>query len=154
MSGLAIRIYGDPILRQKATPVKEIDRRVRRLVKYMEEAMDKANGIGLAAPQVGVSERIIIVKLKSPIVLINPVITYMEGEEISEEGCLSVPNVVGDVSRATRVIVRGLDLTGKEIELEARNLSARAFQHEIDHLDGILFIDRAISIRRSEELSD
>lgn len=78
MSGLAIRIYGDPVLRQKALPIKNIDRRVRRLAKYMEEAMDKANGVGLAAPQVGVSERIIVVKVKSPIVLVNPVITYME----------------------------------------------------------------------------
>lgn len=154
MSGLAIRVYGDPVLRQKAIPIKEIDRRVRRLARYMEEAMDKANGIGLAAPQVGVSERIIIVKIKSPIVLINPVITYMEGEEIGEEGCLSIPNVVGEVSRATKVIVRGLDLNGREIEVEAKDLSARAFQHEIDHLDGILFIDRAISIRRTEESSN
>lgn len=154
MSRLAIRIYGDPVLRQKALPVKSIDRRVKRLAKYMEDAMNEADGIGLAAPQVGVSERIIIVKIKSPIVLINPVITYMEGEEIGEEGCLSIPNVVGDVSRATRVIVKGLDLNGQEIEIEAKNLSARAFQHEIDHLDGILFIDRAISVRRTEKTSD
>lgn len=151
MSGLAIRIYGDPVLRQKAIPIEKIDRRVKRLAKYMEEAMDKANGIGLAGPQVGVSERIIIVKVKSPIVLINPIIVYMEGEELGEEGCLSIPNVVGDVSRATKVVVRGLDLNGKEIEVEANDLSARAFQHEIDHLDGILFIDRAISIRKVEK---
>lgn len=154
MSGLAIRIYGDPVLRQKALPIKNIDRRVRRLAKYMEEAMDKANGVGLAAPQVGVSERIIVVKVKSPIVLVNPVITYMEGEDLAEEGCLSLPNVVGDVGRATRVIVKGLDLDEREIEVEAKNLLARAFQHEIDHLDGILFIDRAVSIRRVEESSD
>ncbi|HHV80424.1 MAG TPA: peptide deformylase [bacterium] len=154
MSGLAIRIYGDPVLRQKALPIKNIDRRVRRLAKYMEEAMDKANGVGLAAPQVGVSERIIVVKVKSPIVLVNPVITYMEGEDLAEEGCLSLPNVVGDVGRATRVVVKGLDLNEREIEVEAKNLLARAFQHEIDHLDGILFIDRAVSIRRVEESSD
>lgn len=151
MSGLAIRIYGDPVLRQKAVPIEKIDRRVKRLAKYMEEAMDKANGIGLAGPQVGVSERIIIVKVKSPIIVVNPIIVYMEGEELGEEGCLSIPNVVGDVSRATRVVVRGLDLNNREIEIEANNLSARAFQHEIDHLDGILFIDRAISIRKVEK---
>ncbi|MCX7796964.1 MAG: peptide deformylase [bacterium] len=151
MSGLAIRIYGDPVLRQKAIPIEKIDRRVKRLAKYMEEAMDKANGIGLAGPQVGISERIIIVKVKSPIVVINPIIVYMEGEELGEEGCLSIPNVVGDVSRATKVVVRGLDLNSREIEVEANNLSARAFQHEIDHLDGVLFIDRAISIRKVEK---
>jgi len=154
MSGLAIRVYGDPVLRQKAVPIDKIDRRVKRLAKYMEEAMDKANGVGLAAPQVGVSERIIIVKVKSPIVVINPVIVYMEGEELGEEGCLSIPNVVGDVSRASRIVVRGLDLNGREIEIEANNLSARAFQHEIDHLDGVLFIDRAISIRKVEKYSE
>lgn len=151
MSGLAIRIYGDPVLRQKAVPIEKIDRRVKRLAKYMEEAMDKANGIGLAGPQVGVSERIIIVKVNSPIVVINPIIVYMEGEEVGEEGCLSIPNVVGDVIRATKVVVRGLDLNNREIEIEANNLSARAFQHEIDHLDGILFIDRATSIRKVEK---
>lgn len=151
MSGLAIRVYGDPVLRQKAVPIEKIDRRVKRLAKYMEEAMDRANGIGLAGPQVGVSERIIIVKVKSLVVVINPIIVYMEGEELGEEGCLSIPNVVGDVSRATKVVVRGLDLNGREIEVEANNLSARAFQHEIDHLDGILFIDRAISIRKVEK---
>ncbi|MBC7319968.1 peptide deformylase [bacterium] len=151
MSGLAIRVYGDPVLRQKAVPIEKIDRRVKRLAKYMEEAMDRANGIGLAGPQVGVSERIIIVKVKSLVVVINPIIVYMEGEELGEEGCLSIPNVVGDVSRATKVVVRGLDLNGREIEIEANNLSARAFQHEIDHLDGILFIDRAISIRKVEK---
>lgn len=151
MSGLAIRIYGDPVLRQKAIPIEKIDRRVKRLAKYMEEAMDKANGIGLAGPQVGISERIIIVKVKSPIVVINPIIVYMEGEELGEEGCLSIPNVVGDVNRAAKVVVRGLDLSNREIEIEANNLLARAFQHEIDHLDGILFIDRAISIRKVEK---
>ena len=154
MSGVAIRIYGDPVLRQKALPVNKIDRRIKRLVRYMEEAMERANGIGLAAPQVGVSERVIIVKIRSPIVVVNPVITYMEGEELGEEGCLSIPNVVGDVSRATRIIVKGLDLNEREIEIEANNLSARAFQHEIDHLDGILFIDRAISIRKVEKSSE
>ncbi len=151
MSGLAIRVYGDPVLRQRAVPIEKIDRRVKRLAKYMEEAMDKANGIGLAGPQVGVSERIIVVKVKSLIVVINPIIVYMEGEELGEEGCLSIPNVVGDVSRATKVVVRGLDLNSREIEIEANNLSARAFQHEIDHLDGVLFIDRAVSVRKVEK---
>jgi peptide deformylase len=151
MSRLAIRVYGDPVLRQKASPIRKIDRRVKRLVKYMEDAMDRANGVGLAAPQVGVSERLVIVKTKDPIVLINPIITYMEGEELGEEGCLSIPNVIGEVTRASKVRVKGLDITGEEVELEATDLSARAFQHEIDHLDGILFVDRAISIRRIEK---
>jgi peptide deformylase len=151
MSHLAIRVYGDPILRQKASPIKEIDRRIKRLARYMEEAMEKANGVGLAAPQVGVSERIIVVKIKDSIVLVNPVITYMEGEVLEEEGCLSIPNIVGDVTRASRIRVSGIDITGKEIDLEATDLAARAFQHEIDHLDGILFIDRAINVRRAEK---
>ncbi|MGB9682207.1 MAG: peptide deformylase [bacterium] len=151
MSHLAIRIYGDPVLRQKATPIKEIDRRIKRLARYMEEAMEKANGVGLAAPQVGVSERLIIVKMKDSIILVNPVITYMDGEVLEEEGCLSIPNIVGEVTRASKVRVRGIDITGKEIELEATDLAARAFQHEIDHLDGILFIDRAVSVRRVEK---
>jgi len=151
MNRLAIRVYGDPVLRQKASPIREIDRRIRRLVRYMEDIMDKANGVGLAAPQVGVSERLVIVKTKDPIALINPIITYMEGEELEEEGCLSIPNVVGEVTRAYKVRVKGLDIIGKEIELEATDLIARALQHEIDHLDGILFIDRAISVRRVEK---
>jgi len=149
-----IVIYPDPILRAKAQEVKEIDEGVARLAGEMAEVMYAAPGIGLAAPQVGISQRVILVDVgqmegrREPILLVNPVIVEQEGKVIQEEGCLSIPEVREKVQRAERVLVRGYDLRGREREIEAQGLLAVALQHEIDHLDGILFIDRLSRLKR------
>jgi peptide deformylase len=139
---LKILTEGDPILRQKAKPVQKITKRLRELVKDMLETMHHANGVGLAAPQVGVSERIVVIDVgEGPIVLINPEITHTEGEIKDVEGCLSIPGRNEYITRAAKATVSAINLDGKPIQLEGSELLARAFQHEIDHLDGILFID-------------
>jgi peptide deformylase len=149
-----IRIYPDPILQVKAAEIKEIDARVVQLAGDMAETMYAAPGVGLAAPQIGVSERLICMDVKSPeeekelIILINPVIIEAEGRRVEEEGCLSVPEIRENVARAERVLVRGLDLNERQQEIEAEGLLARALQHEIDHLDGVLFIDRISRLKR------
>lgn len=142
--------YPDPVLRQVAEPVKRITPEVRQLVSLMRRAMQDANGIGLAAPQVGVSSRVILYTdfsdEKHPQVhaLVNPVILKMAGEQIDPpEGCLSLPGLLGTVRRALTVWVKATNMQGKVIKLKAEGLTARVIQHEIDHLDGILFIDRA-----------
>ena len=139
-----------PILREKASPVEQISANVSKLVQDMFETMRSAQGIGLAAPQVGVSNRIIAIDINDyhpeipPIALINPVITRAAGEELGEEGCLSLPGYRGIVRRAMDVTVKGMLLNTDEVEFEASGLMARVLQHEIDHLDGVLFIDRLI----------
>lgn len=142
--------YPDPVLRQIAEPVKRITPEVRQLVSFMRQAMRDANGIGLAAPQVGRSLRVILYTDMSdesnPQVhaLINPVILKMAGEQIEPpEGCLSLPGLIGNVRRAQTIWVKGQDLHGKMVKFKAEGLTARIIQHEADHLDGILFIDRA-----------
>ena len=144
MAILEIKKYGEPILRGKSLPVKEITPEILSLIKDMAETMYTNSGIGLSAPQVGISKRIIIVdgQEKGLIVLINPVIADKEGEKIMEEGCLSFPNLYSHVKRFSKVTVKGLNQEGKQIELTDENLIARILQHEIDHLDGILFIDK------------
>jgi peptide deformylase len=155
MSVAKIRIYPDPVLQVKAAEIKKIDERVVRLAKELAETMYAAPGVGLAAPQIGVSERLIVVDVRPPeeekelITLINPVIIESEGRVIEEEGCLSVPEIRENVARAERVLVCGLDLEDRQREIEAQGLLARALQHEIDHLDGILFIDRISRLKRS-----
>lgn len=147
MSILQIRKYGDLILRSKAKPVEKVTPEVRKLIKDMFETMRHAPGIGLAAPQVGVLRRIIVVDVEEaeaeypPIALINPEITDKAGEEIGDEGCLSLPNIRVEVKRPSQISVRGITHKGKEIEFEADGLFARAIQHEVDHLNGILIID-------------
>ena len=139
-----------PILREKVSPVEQIPANLPQLIQDMFETMRSAQGIGLAAPQVGVSKRIIVIDISHynpdipPIALINPVITNAVGEEMWEEGCLSLPGYRGIVRRAIDVTVKGLLPNADEIEFEASGLMARVVQHEIDHLDGILFIDRLI----------
>lgn len=162
-----ILTYPDPFLRKKSTPVEEIDGEVLRLLDDMAETMYEAPGVGLAAPQVGVDKRIIVVDI-SPrvkegeedegeeieydgpglIELINPEITASGGESIGEEGCLSIPGFVSDVRRKQRVVLEGYNREGELLEIEAEDLLARVFQHEIDHLDGILFIDRLSRLKR------
>jgi peptide deformylase len=151
MAALKIVEIGEPVLRQKCREVTVINKKIKKLLDRMKEAMYKANGVGLAAPQVGVSKRIVVVDVGEGVwELINPEIIFQEGEELGIEGCLSIPGVAGEVSRAARVRVRALNRHGQQQVVTAEGLGARALQHEIDHLDGILFIDKAIKISRQE----
>ena len=143
MAGLEIVTYPDPILLSEAWSVPSVTRRVRRLARDMLETMYAASGMGLAAPQVGVRQRVIVVDVgENPIALVNPEITAADGEQVGLEGCLSLPDLVGEVRRAEWVVVKGLNRRGKPITVEGEGLLARALQHEVDHLDGILFIAR------------
>ena len=144
MSVLDIRVLGDPILRQETKPVADVTNDVRRLIDDMFDTMRAARGIGLAAPQVGRTERVAVVDVeggKNPIALVNPVVVAGEGTIVGEEGCLSIPDVFGDVERAASVVVRALDRDGNPIEVRGTELLSRCLQHEIDHLHGKLFID-------------
>ncbi|MBZ0156083.1 MAG: peptide deformylase [Alphaproteobacteria bacterium] len=154
MAVLEIRKYPDEVLKKKALPLETINGETQRLIDDMVETMYAAPGIGLAAPQVGVSKRIIVIDVSSReeqmplIVLINPEIEEAGGFVDSEEGCLSIPEFYSSVRRAERVVVKGLDREGKPVRIEACDLLARALQHEIDHLDGVLFVDRLSTIKR------
>ena len=154
MAILHICTYPEEILRQRAQPITEIDEEVVKLVDHMVETMYSAPGIGLAATQVGVSKQVLVADIapRRPeselIVLINPEIVAAEGEVIIEEGCLSVPEYQAEVKRHERVTVRGLNLKGEEVEIEAEGLLAVVLQHEIDHLNGMLFIDRLSKLKR------
>ena len=152
MALLKIITEGDPVLRRKARPITKITKRLKVLAKNMLETMYHANGVGLAAPQVGVSERMVVIDVgKGPLVLINPEIIAAEGEERDVEGCLSLPGRSEYITRAYRVTVSALDLNGDKINLTGEGLLARAFQHEIDHLNGILFIDYLDSEKQGEK---
>lgn len=143
---------GDEVLRKKCRPVGEITERIQTLVDDMIETMHDASGVGLAAPQVGVMRRLFVVDIgDGPIVLINPEIIEMSGEQTGEEGCLSLPGKAGTVTRANYVKIKGLDREGNEQVYEGTELLARAFQHEYDHLDGILYIDKATETWEYEE---
>jgi peptide deformylase len=149
VSILDIHVLGSPILRAETKIVAEVTDEVRKLADDMFDTMYAAKGIGLAAPQVGRSERLAVVDVDDQrFALINPEIVWEEGSERSEEGCLSIPDIYGDVDRAQRVLVRALDLEGKQIEIEATDLLARCLQHEIDHLHGRLFIDYLSFLKR------
>lgn len=156
MAVLSIRKYPDPILRKRASPVEEITAGIQRLIDDMVETMYSIPALGLAAPQVGSSIRLFVVDKRTgeenekgkPVVLINPVFVHEEGETYEEEGCLSVPDYRDKVKRAAKVRVKGLDRNGKEIEIEAEGLLAKALQHEMDHLNGILFVDRLSRLKR------
>ena len=149
MSLLPLHLLGSPILRQHSPEVKTVDDEVRQLVEDMFETMDAAKGIGLAANQVGVSRRVAVVDVDGDrFALINPVIMETEGRAVAEEGCLSIPEIYGDVTRPDRVVVEALDSLGNRYRKEATGLKARAIQHEIDHLDGILFLDHLSLIKR------
>ncbi|MBI2460054.1 MAG: peptide deformylase [Candidatus Rokubacteria bacterium] len=147
---LSIRRYGDPILRRRAAPVAEITPEVQRLIDDMVETMYDALGIGLAATQVGVALRVLVVDAGGGAVrtYINPEIVERHGEVVGEEGCLSLPGIFADVARAERVVVEARDREGRPVRERAEGLLARVFQHEIDHLDGILFIDRLDKVSR------
>lgn len=152
-----IRKYPDPVLRNKTSRVERVDRDLDRLIEDMVETMHAAPGVGLAANQVGVPLQLAVIDLSSRedegqrhplIVIINPEILSMEGSVIEEEGCLSIPDYAEKVKRAARVRVRALDRSGKPFEIEAEGLLAKAFQHEIDHLNGLLFVDRLSSLKK------
>jgi peptide deformylase len=134
----------DPVLRKKAEFVPKVTKKTQLLIDHMMRVMRRANGVGLAAPQLGVLQRVIVVAPVDhrPIALINPVITESFGEQIGQEGCLSIPGLYGNVPRAEKVEVEALDRRGREIVVELQGMPARIVQHEIDHLDGILFIDK------------
>jgi len=143
----------DPRLRRKARPVKKVNKKIQALFDDMLETMRAAPGIGLAATQIGVDLRLIVLELPEdeeeenplagqPIFLVNPELVSARGREEAQEGCLSVPGYVGYVERATEVTVQGLDRHGRPVRIDATGLLARAFQHEIDHLDGVLYVDR------------
>jgi peptide deformylase len=152
MALLDILHFPDPRLRIKAKPVLAVTDATRRLIKDMLETMYAAPGIGLAATQVGVDERVIVVDVSDdsdePQAFINPEILTQEGREISQEGCLSVPGVYEDVERAERIRVRALDRHGKQLEFDADGLLAVCIQHEIDHLNGKLFVDYLSDLKR------
>ncbi len=147
MAVLPILTQDVPVLRQKAKRVPRVDDSIRKLIDDMVETMLAAPGVGLAAPQVGVGLRVIVVKVDANLyTLVNPDVVKASGEQVGLEGCLSIPGYVGEVKRALRVVVRGLNRHGKTVRIKAEELLARAFQHEIDHCDGILFIDRLTSL--------
>jgi len=151
---LPIVKYPDPVLQRPAQPVTEFNEDLRKLAEDMFESMYAAEGIGLAAPQVGVSKRITVIDLsfkKVPedrLILVNPEIILREGKQLEEEGCLSLPEIRAKVSRAARVVVRAQDVDGNWFEKDASTLLSRCIQHEIDHLDGILFIFRISMLKR------
>ena len=149
-----IRTYGDNILRKKASPVSKITSETRELVSQMTEIMYENKGVGLAAPQVGISERIVVVDIgEGPLALINPEIISKEGEDVGDEGCLSIPEITVEIKRAQKILVTSLNTYGKTIKVKAINLMARALQHEIDHLNGTLIIDYA-DVRQRQAIKD
>ncbi len=143
MSIQPIRTYGDPVLKTLATDVVEIDSKIAKLVADMIETMYEAPGVGLAAPQVGVEKRLFVYDIgDGPLAILNPRITESDGEWVYEEGCLSVPGLYFEIVRPAKVLLEGIDLDGNEVSIEASELLGRVFQHEVDHLDGILLLER------------
>jgi len=142
---------GEEVLREKAREVPKITLNIIKLLDNMRDTMYANKGVGLAAPQIGISKRVIVVDVGEGLVeMINPLIQEARGEITDLEGCLSIPEVVGDVKRAEEIKVKGLNRDGLEMEIVVQGFAARAFQHEIDHLDGILFTDKAENIRRAK----
>ena len=150
MALLAVRLYGDPVLRQVATPVREITAEIKRIITDMTETMWHQVGIGLAAPQIGLPYRILVMDdgKGGAQALINPEIETRSGTIREEEGCLSLPGVFGMVERSKTITVRAMDADGEPVSIEATGLKARIVQHELDHLDGVLFIDRLPPVTR------
>ncbi|HUK20434.1 MAG TPA: peptide deformylase [Gemmatimonadales bacterium] len=153
MTVRTLHLLGSPILRQQARPVASVDDDIRQLVDDLFETMRAARGVGLAAPQVGVSRRIAVVDIGEegppPLVLINPrIVESSRDVDTSEEGCLSIPDIFGDVERPVSIVLEALDRDGKSYRTALSGFKARAAQHEIDHLDGILFLDRLSAVKR------
>jgi peptide deformylase len=152
----SIRTYGDPVLKSKAAPVADIDGKVARLVDDMFETLyESDNGIALAAPQIGVQKQIFVWELdERPMVVLNPEIVESSGEWVYDEGCLSIPNLYVEMVRPKQVLMRGVDLDGNTVEIEADELEARLFQHELDHLHGVLMFDRMTPEQRKEAMTE
>jgi peptide deformylase len=149
MSLLPLHLLGSPVLRQHSAEVKIVDDGVRRLIDDLFETMDAARGVGLAANQVGLARRVAVVDADGDrFAMIDPAIVEAEGRASAEEGCLSIPDIYADVTRPERVVVEAFDAEGNRYRKEATGLKARAIQHEIDHLDGILFLDHLSLMRR------
>jgi peptide deformylase len=151
MAVLKVRRYGDPVLRRRAAPVESVTPEIRRLAADMVDTMYDEVGIGLAAPQVGISMRLMVVgdeEGRGVQVLVNPAITAQGGTVTAEEGCLSLPGIFAHVTRSEWVTLQAQDLEGQPVSITARGLRARVFQHELDHLDGVLFIDRLEPVLR------
>lgn len=151
MSVRPIHLLGSPVLRQRAEEVKGVDAGVRALVDDLLDTMRADKGVGLAANQVGVARRVAVVDTNDgqpPVVLVDPVILERQGHAVQEEGCLSIPEIYGNVERALHIVLETTGLNGKRVRVEASELRARAIQHEIDHLDGILFIDHLSPLKR------
>ena len=153
MALLEIKKAGDPVLKEICKPVEKIDKRLRNFLDDMAETMYASEGVGIAAPQVGVAIRACVVDVdkKNRYDMINPVITYREGVAVGEEGCLSCPDLFGDVERAEKIRVEYISRFNKKKTLEAEGLLARCIQHELDHLDGKLFIDIATNITKGKK---
>jgi len=151
-----VRTFGDPVLRRRAEEVSEIDGRLAQLAEAMLVTMREARGVGLAAPQVGVSKRLFVYDINDtgPRALVNPVIVEAEGEWEHEEGCLSVPGLWFNLTRAKRVLVRGYDLDGREVSYEGEDMEAKLYQHEVDHLDGHLLLERLSPQQRKEAMRE
>ena len=154
MAILPIRVLPDPVLRRKSKRVRSIDGSIHRLIGDMIETMYSAPGVGLAAPQVGIPLRVIVIGMpeQEAIALINPEIVRRTGERLVDEGCLSVPGYAGELKRAVSVTAKGRDQNGKEIRIKADELLAQALEHEIDHLNGVLYIDRLESIDKLRKI--
>ena len=151
MTTLPIRVYGDPVLNQVTTTVENIDGRVAALAASMIETMYEAPGVGLAANQIGVQKRIFVYdKGDGPVVVVNPIIVESDGEWTYEEGCLSVPGMSWEITRANAVHLTGFDLDGNEIDVQTDEFEGRIFQHEMDHLEGVLLIERLDADQRRE----
>jgi peptide deformylase len=149
-----IRQFGDPVLRQRSREIENIDGSLVRLVEDMIETMYDAPGVGLAAPQVGVERRLFVYDVgDGPFAVINPVIVESSGEWTYDEGCLSIPELSWEIVRPNEVHLTGIDLDGNDIDIEADELLGRCFQHEMDHLDGILIVERLDADRRKEAMA-
>jgi len=151
-----IRTFGDPVLKSEAAPVTEIDGKVVRIVEEMFDTLyDSDSGIGLAAPQVGIQRQIFVWDMDDePMVILNPEIVESDGEWVYDEGCLSIPGLYIEMTRPNRVLMRGIDLDGNTIEIEADELEGRLFQHELDHLKGVLMFDRMQPEQRKQAIAE
>jgi peptide deformylase len=151
-----IRTYGDPVLKSKAAAVDNVDGKIIRLVDDMFDTLiDSGNGLALAAPQIGVQKQVVVWDMEDePLAIFNPEIIESDGEWLYDEGCLSIPGLYVEMLRPKLVLVRGVDIEGNVIEIEADELEARMFQHEIDHLQGVLMFDRMTKDQRKEALTE
>ncbi len=151
-----IRTFGDPVLKTKASAVTEIDGKIARLVDDMFDTLyESDSGIALAAPQIGVQKQIVVWDIdEQPMAIINPTVVESDGEFVYSEGCLSIPDLYVEILRPNRVLVRGFTVDGDEVEIEADDLMGRMFQHEIDHLEGVLMFDRMTPDQRKEALAE